>query len=118
MRAELNLSHNENTINISFAALSYVSPEKNLYAYKLEGVDKDWIYTTSEHRANYTNLPAGTYTFLVKATNNDGVWSKNEAKLQIVVHPPFWWSLPAKILYLLLIGYAIYWFIHRAEGET
>ena len=107
--AELNLSHNKNTINISFAALSYVSPEKNLYAYKLEGVDKDWIYT-HEHRANYTNLPAGTYTFLVKATNNDGVWSKNEAKLQIVVHPPFWWSLPAKILYLLLIGYAIYWF--------
>ena len=108
--AELNLSHNENTINISFAALSYVSPEKNQYAYKLEGVDKDWIYT-HEHRANYTNLPAGTYTFLVKATNNDGVWSKNEAKLQIVVHPPFWWSLPAKILYLLLIGYAIYWFM-------
>lgn len=108
--AELDLSHNENTINISFAALSYVSPEKNLYAYKLEGVDKDWIYT-HEHRANYTNLPAGTYTFLVKATNNDGVWSKNEAKLKIVVHPPFWWSLPAKILYLLLIGYAIYWFM-------
>ena len=104
--AELNLSHNENTINISFAALSYVSPEKNQYAYKLEGVDKDWIYT-HEHRANYTNLPAGTYTFLVKATNNDGVWSKNEARLQIVVHPPFWWYLPAKILYLLLIGYAI-----------
>lgn len=73
--AELNLSHNENTINISFAALSYVSPEKNQYAYKLEGVDKDWIYT-HEHRANYTNLPAGTYTFLVKATNNDGVWSE------------------------------------------
>ena len=108
--AELNLSHNENTINISFAALSYVSPEKNQYAYKLEGVDKNWIYT-HEHRANYTNLPAGTYTFLVKATNNDGVWSKNEAKLKIVVHPPFWWSLPAKILYLLLIGYAIYWFM-------
>ena len=108
--SELNLSHNENTINISFAALSYVSPEKNQYAYKLEGIDKDWVYT-HEHRANYTNLPAGTYTFLVKATNNDGVWSKNEAKLKIVVHPPFWWSLPAKILYLLLIGYAIYWFM-------
>ena len=106
---ELNLSHNENTINISFAALSYVSPEKNQYAYKLEGIDKDWVYT-HDHRANYTNLPAGTYTFLVKATNNDGVWSKNEARLQIVVHPPFWWSLPAKILYLLLIGYVIYWF--------
>ncbi len=81
----------------------------------LEGFDKDWV-TTNEHRATYTNLPAGTYTFRVKATNNDGVWSKNEAKLKIVVHPPFWWSLPAKILYLLLIGWLIL-VLHPVEGE-
>lgn len=104
---QLDLSYDENMINLSFAALSYVSPEKNLYSYMLEGFDKDWV-TTSEHRATYTNLPAGTYTFRVKAANNDGVWSQNEAKLKIVVHPPFWWSLPAKILYLLVIGWLIW----------
>lgn len=100
---KLDLSYDENMFNISFAALSYVSPEKNSYMYKMEGFDKNWI-TTKEHRATYTNLPAGTYTFRVKATNNDGVWSKDEASLKIEVHPPFWWSLPAKILYLLVIG--------------
>ena len=105
---EINLSHDENMFNISFAALSYVSPEKNLYRYQLEGFDKDWILT-NEHRATYTNLPAGTYTFRVKAANNDGMWSKNEAQLKIVVHPPFWWSLPAKILYLIIIAYFIFW---------
>jgi len=100
---KLDLAYDENMFNISFAALSYVSPEKNIYMYKMEGVDKNWV-TTNEHRATYTNLPAGTYTFRVKATNNDGVWSKGEASLTIEVHPPFWWSLPAKILYLLAIG--------------
>jgi len=100
---QVDLSYDENMVNLSFSALSYVSPEKNLYSYMLEGFDKDWI-TTQEHRATYTNLPAGTYTFRVKAANNDGVWSKDEAQLKIVVHPPFWWSLPAKILYLFIIG--------------
>lgn len=104
---QLDLSYDDNMFNISFAALSYVSPEKNLYSYQLEGFDKEWI-TTNEHRVTYTNLPYGTYTFRVKATNNDGLWSQGEAKLKIVVHPPFWWSLPAKLIYLLLIGYIIY----------
>ncbi len=104
---QLDLSYDDNMLNISFAALSYVSPEKNLYCYQLEGFDKVWT-TTSEHRATYTNLPYGTYTFRVKATNNDGLWSQGEATLKIVVHPPFWWSLPAKLIYLLLIGYIIY----------
>ncbi len=104
---QVDLSHDDNMFNISFAALSYVSPEKNLYSYMLEGFDKEWI-TTNEHRATYTNLPYGTYTFRVKAANNDGVWSQDEARLKIEVHPPFWWSLPAKLLYLLLLGYLIY----------
>lgn len=104
---QVDLSHDDNMFNISFAALSYVSPEKNLYSYMLEGFDKEWI-TTNEHRVTYTNLPYGTYTFRVKAANNDGVWSQGEARLKIEVHPPFWWSLPAKLLYLLLLGYAIY----------
>lgn len=109
--AQLDLRHGDDVFSISFAALSYVSPEKNQYAYKLEGFDKDWIYSGNEHKATYTNIPAGTYVFRVKATNNDGVWSQKEATLKIEVHPPFWWSLPAKVLYLLLIGSVIYFYI-------
>ncbi len=104
---QVTLSHDDNMFNISFAALSYVSPEKNLYCYKMEGFDKDWV-TTNDHRITYTNLPYGTYTFRVKAANNDGVWSQGEAQLKIEVRPPFWWSLPAKIFYLLLVVFFIY----------
>lgn len=105
---EISLSHDENAVTFSFSALSYVSPEKNLYSYKLDGFDDEWT-TTHEPRAAYDNLPAGSYTFRVKATNNDGVWSDNEATLQVEVHPPFWWSLPAKIIYLLLIGLLVWY---------
>ena len=108
-------------LTLSFASLSYCSPEKNQYAYMLDGFDRDWNYVGNQNRATYTNLPAGTYTFRVKATNNDGVWSPKEATLEIVVHPPFWWSWWARILYLLLIGAAIWYYVHyrlkRAEQQ-
>ena len=105
---KISLSHDENAVTFSFSSMSYVSPEKNLYSYKLDGFDNEWT-TTHEPRAAYDNLPAGSYTFRVKATNNDGVWSENEATLQIEVHPPFWWSLPAKFIYLLLIGLLVWY---------
>ena len=108
-------------VTFSFASLSYCSPEKNQYAYMLEGFDRDWNYVGNQNRATYTNLPAGTYIFRVKATNNDGAWSSNEAALQIVVYPPLWWSWWAKVLYLLLIGVAIWYYVRfrlkRAEHQ-
>jgi signal transduction histidine kinase/ligand-binding sensor domain-containing protein/CheY-like chemotaxis protein/AraC-like DNA-binding protein len=108
---QLDLSYDDNMFSLDFASLSYCSPEKNQYAYKLDGFDKDWNYVGNQHRATYTNIPPGTYTFRVRATNNDGVWCGSEAKVKIVVHPPFWLTLPAKILYLLLALGAIYLFM-------
>ena len=105
--------------SLSFASLSYCSPEKIQYAYMLEGFDRDWNYVGNQNSATYTNLPAGTYIFRVKATNNDGIWSDNEASLKIVVEPPFWWSWYAKLFYLLLLCSAIWYYVHlrlkRAE---
>ena len=117
---ELTLDYDDaRMLTLSFASLSYCSPEKNQYAYKLEGFDRDWNYVGSQHRATYTNIPAGTYTFCVRATNNDGIWSPHEATLRIVVHPPFWWSWWAKLLYLLLLAAAIWFYVRfrlkRAE---
>ena len=106
-------------VSLSFASLSYCSPEKIQYAYMLEGFDQDWNYVGNQNSATYTNLPAGTYTFRVKATNNDGIWSDNEASLKIIVNPPFWWSWYAKLFYLLLLGTVIWYYVHlrlkRAE---
>ena len=119
---ELTLGYSDGQmVTFSFASLSYCSPEKNQYAYMLEGFDQDWNYVGNQNRATYTNLPAGTYVFRVKATNNDGAWSANEAALQIVVHPPLWWSWWAKVLYLLIIGAAIWMYVRfrlkRAEHQ-
>ena len=99
-------------VSLSFASLSYCSPEKIQYAYMLEGFDRDWNYVGNQNSATYTNLPAGTYTFRVKATNNDGIWSDHEASLKIVVEPPFWWSWYAKLFYLLLLGTVIWYYVH------
>ena len=104
----LDLDYDDTMFSLGFAALSYCSPEKNQYAYMLEGFDADWIHVGSQHKATYTNIPAGEYVFRVKATNNDGLWSPHEAHLRIVVHPPFWWSWPARILYFLLLCGVIY----------
>ena len=105
---KLDLSYGDDFFTLSFAALSYCSPEKNQYAYMLEGFDKDWIYCGNRHEATYTNIPSGTYTFRVKATNNDGFWSEQEATLRIVVHPPFWLAWWAKLLYAILIVAAVW----------
>lgn len=108
----VSLEYNENMFFIHFAALSYVSPEKNRYMYKLEGFDEDWIESGADHRAAFTNIPPGTYTFLVKACNNDGVWSAKPASLKITIHPPFYWSLPAKLFYLLVLIALVWYFVH------
>lgn len=99
---QLDLSCDENFISIRFAALSYSIPGKNKYAYMLEGFDKDWNYVAKESKATYTNLPAGTYTFRVKAANNDGLWNEEGSSLKIVVHPPFYLTPFFKVLYFLL----------------
>ena len=88
---ELTLRHEEHVFSFTFAALNYVSPEKNHYAYKMEGFDADWTYVDSSHReAKYTNLDAGSYTFSVKASNNDGVWNSEGTSIGITILPPWW----------------------------
>ena len=116
--AELDLSYKDHVFSLLYASLSYCTPEKNQYAYKLEGFDKDWNYVGSLNKATYTNLPAGTYVFKVKATNNDGIWSNQEASLKITIHPPFYWSTASKILYFIWVCIALTFFIRFLLKRT
>jgi len=101
---ELTLTHRQNMFSIGFAALNYFHPEKNTYQYKLEGFNDNWITADPQVRkATFTNLNPGTYTFLVRAANNDGVWNTDGVRLEITVLPPFWKSPTALMLYVLLI---------------
>jgi signal transduction histidine kinase/ligand-binding sensor domain-containing protein/DNA-binding response OmpR family regulator len=98
---EVKLKHSENSIAFEFASLDYAAPEKIRYAYKLEGFNKEWSYTNSERRfANYTNLNYGTYIFKVKATSADGVWSEKYTRVFITIHPPWWKTYWAVLLYI------------------
>ncbi len=88
---EIILTYKENVFSIEFSALHFTVPEQNKYAYKMENFEKEWNYVSSERRyVTYTNLNPGTYYFQVKATNNDGVWNEEGARLKIVITPPFW----------------------------
>ncbi|HNH28653.1 MAG TPA: two-component regulator propeller domain-containing protein [bacterium] len=84
------ISYKDNFIAFEFAALNYTHSEKNLYRYKLEGFDRDWIDAGSRREATYTNLDGGTYVFRVKASNNDNVWNEEGRAITLIVEPPFW----------------------------
>jgi ligand-binding sensor domain-containing protein len=99
---EVILSYQQNFITFEFAALDFTRPEKNMYAFKLEGLDKKWNFTPSQRRfANYTDLDPGEYTFRVKGSNNDGIWNEIGAHLNIIITPPFWQTWWFRLLGLL-----------------
>jgi signal transduction histidine kinase/DNA-binding response OmpR family regulator len=109
---QITLSHDQSVFSIEFAALNFTVPEKNQYAYMLEGFDKDWNYAGYEHKATYTNLDPGEYIFKVIASNNDGIWNKKGTSLRIIITPPFWKTKYAYLLYLLILAGILY-FIYR-----
>ncbi len=122
--SKLKLTHRQNFITIEYAALDYVDPENILYAYKLEGFDKDWNFAQKQRIANYTNLPKGKYVFKVRSTNSEGVWVDNERQMEIEVLPSFWETWVAYLIYLLLFAALVYltvrilFTIYRLRGNV
>jgi signal transduction histidine kinase/ligand-binding sensor domain-containing protein len=88
--ARIQLSYQDDLVSFEFAALDYVAPAKNQYAYKMEGLDDDWVYAGTRRYAEYRDLPAGDYVLRVKGSNNDGIWNKEGVALYISVSPPCW----------------------------
>ncbi len=117
----IEISYRDTLISFEFAALDYTAPQKNQFAYKLEGFDKDWNYTGNRNFVTYTNLRGGDYTLRVKAANNDGVW--NDTGIAIVLHvsPPFytrWWFISlgvAGVLAVVFTGYRLR--LRRIENQ-
>jgi ligand-binding sensor domain-containing protein len=102
---KIHLTYRDYVFSFEFAALEFSAPEKNRYAYKMDGLDQDWVYTDYEKRfATYTTLPPGRYTFRVKASNNDGIWNEQGASVAIVIEPPFWKTWWFRIVVLLVVA--------------
>ncbi|MBB5619350.1 ligand-binding sensor domain-containing protein/signal transduction histidine kinase [Pedobacter cryoconitis] len=99
----ITLNNNQSSFNIDFAALSYFSPEKTEYAYKISGLYNNWQYLKTNRKIYFTKLAPGEYIFEAKAMiQGSNVWSKNNIKLFIVVLPPYWKSPLAWLIYTLL----------------
>jgi PAS domain S-box-containing protein len=111
---ELVLHHDRSVFTIEFAALDFTAPEKNRYAYRLEGQDDDWNEVGTNRVASYTNLPPGDYVFRVRGSNGDGVWNETGASIGIRVLPPFWATWWFRTLVALIVaGVLAGWFRFR-----
>ena len=92
----ITLSSHQSAFSLDFVVSNYISGQHNTFAYKLEGYDKEWYYLTDKQPVSYSNLPQGTYNFLVKAANSDGKWNETPTQLEIVVLPIWyktWWAI-------------------------
>ncbi len=111
-KEKINLKHHQSSIEITFTALNYLSPGKNQFKFKLDGVGEQWNSTTGDRRmAVYNNLSPGQYTFKVKASNNNGIWNPNPVVVSFEISPPWWESWWAFILYLMIFTGLIILFI-------
>jgi len=115
----ISLSYLHNVFTVEFASLDYTSPEDNRYAYKLAGFDKEWIYTDSKQRAiTYTNLKPGKYTFMMKAANDDGVWTEQPILLFIDIMPALWQKWWFKTLTFFIVISLLGGFVYRRVTKT
>ena len=100
---KIKLNHKIKTISISFVAIHYNTPKNNIYRYKMEGIDEDWITANgNNYTATYSTLTPKEYTFKVQVANRDKVWNKNTLKLKIEVVPP-WWKTKIFILFITIL---------------
>lgn len=111
----ITLNHTQTLFTLHFAALNFREPDKNSYSYKLEGFDKDWVQAGNQRSAKYTNLDAGTYTFKIKARNNDGVQSLQEKTLTLKVLPAPWKTPFAYAAYSLGACAMVLLWVHRQK---
>ena len=113
----LELGYSDNIVTFDVAALDYAAPEKNLYAYRLDGFDARWNDLGNDRRITYTNLDGGDYTLRVKASNSDGVWNESSFSIPVsVAHPPWrtWW---AYLGYLLAVALVVFYFWNRQQQK-
>ncbi len=110
--SRIELTYFQNFFSFEFVALNYTSPEKNQYAYILEGFDNDWHLVSAQQRyASYTNLDPGKYVLRVKGSNNDGVWNEHGTSMVLIIKPPFWmtwWFRGIGVVLIMLLAYFIF----------
>lgn len=99
---EVILSPEETTLNFYFSADNFLLPEKNEFSFRLTNYVDRWVDAGNNGSANFVNVPAGEYTFEVKASNNDGIWNENPARITIKIQEYWYKSLAATLFYTVI----------------
>ncbi len=107
----INLTHQQNFITFEFAVANYINASENIFKYKLQNVDKDWIMVGTRNYASYSNLSPGHYTLFVQSANSNGIWSKEIKKLDITIQPAWWQIRWLQVLFALILALVIFYFI-------
>jgi len=110
--------HDQNSLTFRFAALNFIHPELNRFAYRLEPLDEDWHPIGTRHEISFSHLQPGRYTLRVKACNNEGVWNETGATLPFRIRPPWWCTPWAFAVYALLLGGGLWLaFLHQVRAS-
>ncbi|MBS1600649.1 MAG: hypothetical protein JST75_20670 [Bacteroidetes bacterium] len=112
----IELDYNQNYFSFEYVGLNYTQSNRNVYAYMLDGLDKQWNMAGTRRYVSYANLEEGNYTFKVKAANNEGIWNDQPATITVIIHPPFWhrwWFYLLLILFAASAIYAVYYIRQR-----
>jgi signal transduction histidine kinase/ligand-binding sensor domain-containing protein/CheY-like chemotaxis protein len=121
LQKEIHLPDKQSVITIDFASLNYTQPGKNSYKYKLENLDKEWIFIGPQHSVTFPYLVPGKYTFRVIASNNDNIWNTTGTGISLIISPPIFktfWFIALEILLTIMIIIGIYQFRSRNIRKT
>lgn len=105
---EIRLTHDQNFFSLTFAALDYVNPLQNRFAYRMAGVDERWIEAGTRNYARYTHLDPGNYVFQVRGSNSENVWNEAGASVAITILPPIWQTWWFRLLGAGILAAAMY----------
>jgi len=123
MTNAITLKSSQSAFSLDFLVSNYISGQHNTFEYKLEGYDDEWYTLTDRHDVSYSNLPAGTYTFKVKAANSDGKWNETPTELKIKVLPVWyktWWAFFLFTIFLagvIVLTFRFLWIRKSMESQ-
>jgi len=114
----INLSHDQNVVAIEYASISFIGRNTDQYIYQLNGIDRNWVFAGTHRSVTYANLAPGDYIFKVKSQNGDGIESTQITQLGFTIHPPWWKTWWAYLLWLIILSgilYAVYNYRKRSR---
>ncbi len=108
---KIEVEHGVMNFQVEFAALDYTDPQKNQFAYNIDGRSDQWIYIGNRNFIGFTNMAPGNYNLTIKASNNDGFWNEEGVSLMLVIHPPYWQTTWFRVGVLFVIAMGVFLFI-------